>query len=185
MVTTRYTPNQEAGTVTLAPGLDLWREVTVRGEDYKGYDIDVLVVADGGRLVAHEVKVTRRPDGPPVTGEALRTMTVAAFVRQSVRASSHLQAWGGLSGDAWEPNSTRVAFGLLDVEHRDRMREAGPVTETLEWVARIYSAALATGDKPTKAVEEAFEVPRYTAGRWVASARKRGFLGPAEPGKAG
>lgn len=176
MVTTQYVPNQDAGMISIAPGLDLWREVNVHAMDYKGYDIDVCVIADGHKLVAQEVRVTRRPDGPPVTSEALRTVAVAAFVRHSIQASSD---------PAWKPSSTRVAFGLMDVAHRDRMREAGPTTETLEWVARVYSCALAAGDKPAKAVQDAFEVPRYTAGRWVASARKRGFLGPAEPGKAG
>lgn len=185
MVWMRYVPNEEAGTVTVAPGLELWREVRACGEDYKGFDVEVLVAAGEGRLVASEVKVSRRPGGPPVTGDALRQIAVAAFVRQSVRASAHLLPYGGLSGDEWQPDSTRVAFGLLDIEHRNRLREAGPVTETLEWVARVYSVALATGDKPTKAVEEVFEVPRYTASRWVSSARDRGFLGPAEPGKAG
>jgi hypothetical protein len=184
MVMTRYVPNQQAGTVTVAPGMKLFREVTVHGEDYKGYDVELLVVLEGGRLQASEVKVRRRPGGPPVTGEALRTMTVAAFVRHSVQASSNLHGPFGLSGDQWEPNATRVFWGMLDVQHRDRMREAGPVTETLEWVARVYSVALATGDKPTRAVEDVFGVPRYTASRWVAGARQRGFLGPAEPGKA-
>ena len=183
--TTRYVANQEAGTVTVAPGVEIWREVKVSGANYKGYDVDVVVVAEDGRLHASQVTVSRRPGGPAVTGEALRLVTVAAFVRPSVRASSRLYPWAGLSGDPWAPDSTRVAFGLLDSEHRDRMRDAGPVTETLEWVARIYGLALATGDKPTKAVEEVFMVPRYTASRWVASARERGFLGPAQPGKAG
>lgn len=182
VVQTTYVPNEGAGTVTVAPGVDIWREVTVHAQDYKGYDLVVVVVVEGGRLSASEVRVTRRPDGPPVTGEALRRLTVAAFVRHSVQANVHLAE---LSGHPWEPDSSRVAFGLLDPHHRDRMREAGPVTETLQWVARIYSLALATGDKPTRTVEVVFGVPRYTASRWVAAARDRGFLGPAQPGKAG
>lgn len=170
-----YEVPEGATTITLAPGLELFSELLVRGEDYKGYDVEVLVVFEEGRLLPQRVCVHRRPGGPAVTGEALRSVAVAAFVRRSL---------GDASFPSMIESGTRVAFGLLDVQDRDRMREAGPITETLQAVARVYAAALAVGDKPTKVVAEAFEVPGYTAGRWVAGARKRGFLGPAEPGKA-
>jgi hypothetical protein len=55
----------------------------------------------------------------------------------------------------------------------------------LRWVAHIYQFAVAVGAKPTKWIEESFGLSRPTAGRWIAAARERGFLGPAELGKAG
>ncbi|MCU1668042.1 MAG: hypothetical protein JWP40_969 [Blastococcus sp.] len=165
--------------MTVAPGLQLWSDVEVYAYDHKGYDVVVRVLADGTRMWANEVRVTQRDGGPPVTGEALRQVTVAAFVRLAVRA-------GAVIGkEPWAPESERLMYGHLDAKHRDLLREAGPVRETLEWVARAYRLAMAMGERPTKYVEEVFEVPRYTASRWIASARGQGLLGPAEPGKAG
>lgn len=171
-------PDRDQGRVALAPGLDIWRQVTVTARDYKGYNVVVRVRAGEGRLRATEVRVTQRDGGKEVTGEALRTITVAAFVRYSLSASAKLR-------DAAEEDVPTLVYGLLDVADRDRLRAAGPIPETLEWVARIYQLAFALGERPTKQVEEVFEVPRYTASRWVASARARGLLGPTEPGKAG
>ena len=48
----------------------------------------------------------------------------------------------------------------------------------LERVAEIYRAALAAGNPPTRAVEEAFDVPGRTGSRLVSRARKAGLLAP-------
>jgi hypothetical protein len=175
----RNVPNERAEKVELLPGLLLWREVTAYADDYKGFDVAVHVVLDDGRLTAYEVKVKQRPGGPAVTGEALRQVKVAAFVRNSIAANSTLPER--------EPGETYTvaAFGLLEPSDVARMREAGPVTETLEWVAKVYTVALATGDQPTKAVRNVFEIAQSTAGQWVKRARDKRLLGPAEPGKAG
>lgn len=53
--------------------------------------------------------------------------------------------------------------------------------ELYEEVARVY---LATEDgKPTAMIEKWFGVPRSTACRWIATARRRGLLEPTIPGK--
>jgi hypothetical protein len=69
----------------------------------------------------------------------------------------------------------------------DGLGAEGPTDRVLRWVAHVYKLALALENEPTKAVEVAFGVSRPTAGRWVAAARapERGYLGPAEIGKAG
>lgn len=171
--------NEAAGTVTVAPGLELWSDVEVRAVDHKGHDVTVRVLADGTRVWANEVRVTQRDGGPPVTGEAIRQIAVAAFVRLAVRAGARI------GKEPWAPGSERLMYGHLDAKHRNLLRDAGPVRETLEWVARAYRLAMAMGERPTKYVEEVFEVPRYTASRWIAAARAQDLLGPAEPGKAG
>ncbi|MEJ7665376.1 MAG: hypothetical protein WKG07_40565 [Hymenobacter sp.] len=86
--------------------LTLWREVTVQVEDYKGFDVDVQVVTDGSRVEAHAVSVRRRPGGPPVTSEALRSITVAAFVRRSLEASMP----GSQRGEPSTPPRTSSGF---------------------------------------------------------------------------
>lgn len=172
----RAVANRRAGRVEVDPGLKLWREVTVYGEDYRGFDVAVRVAFDGTRMTATEVKVEQRQGGPAVTGEALRSVTVDAFVRHSVRANFEL------------PDDRRFyhAYGLLSVEDAIHMGNAGPTDETLRWVARLYRLALATGEPPTTAIRQVFHIAPSTAGQWVARARAKGLLGPPEgPGKAG
>jgi hypothetical protein len=53
-------------------------------------------------------------------------------------------------------------------------------------VARVYREAWARGDPaPTVAVAEAFSIRKTTAAKWVVVARRRGYLGPAVPRRAG
>lgn len=54
--------------------------------------------------------------------------------------------------------------------------------DVLREVARVYSAALALGDYPVKAVENECGIPRTTARKRVEAARRRGFLPPTTPG---
>jgi hypothetical protein len=167
--------------VAVGPGLTMPATVTVTAEDVHGYDVEVVVaaetVAEHGRLVAREVRIRQRDGGPPVTGEAIRAVPVAALTHY---AATHL--WVA------EQKGGHVEEKLLRMndELAARLREAGPTTETLKWVAHLYRVGLLTGSPPTVGVEQTLNVPRSTAGRWVAMARRRGFLGAAEgPGKAG
>lgn len=161
----------------MAPGLVMPDVVTVYGEDVAGYDVEVEVVPSSGRLVAQDVRVRQREGGPAVTGEALRSVPVAALTKYAARhAMAHEYADG----------VTSVTVRLFTSEVVEHMRSAGPVSSTLEAVAHLYRVAVLMGEPPTKAVEEKLGLPRSTAGRWVALARKEGHLGESEgAGRAG
>jgi len=74
-----------------------------------------------------------------------------------------------------EDDQERLAFGLIPLEQVAQCQAAGPVPETLEWVALLYRAAFATGDAPTKKIRDVFDISQSTAGAWVAKARKEGL----------
>ena len=57
--------------------------------------------------------------------------------------------------------------------------------EDLREVAEVYGQALAEKGNPTQAVADHFFIARSTAGNRVMKARKRGFLKPTTPGRAG
>ena len=66
-----------------------------------------------------------------------------------------------------------------------RARANGTTPTELERVAEIYRAALADGDPPTRAVQDAFNVSKRTASRLVSRARDAGHLGAAVRRRAG
>lgn len=149
-------------------------------EDFEGFDVAVTVVPSDGRLVARSVEVRQRDGGPPVTGEVIRRVPVASLVRQA-------GGWVNFV-EKFHPNGRPAVMKrrMIDKEGVDRLRQAGPTDEALDWVAYVYRVALVLGNPPTGSVENVFELARSTAGRWVALARERGFLGKAEgAGKAG
>ncbi|MDQ3326023.1 MAG: hypothetical protein M3529_09975 [Actinomycetota bacterium] len=150
--------------------------VTVRGWSH---DVDLRIGLDSGRLIAHELQVSRKDGGERVTSEVLRSVPVAKLVRAAAACVQHVRArhdGGGMTvGPAW-PSEDELVY----VE-RHRMDD-----DTLRIVARIYRVAYLLGDPPTRKVEKLLDVPRSTAGRWVAAARERGYLSEAPgPGKAG
>ncbi len=176
----KTTANASGEYVRVAPGLAMPAAVTVQAEDVRGYDVDVVV--SDGRLVAREVRVRQRDDGPPVTGEAIRGVPLAGLVRQAAQHALEYEQSG--EGDAVLTRLSPVTW--ITPETAERLREAGPTTESLHTVATLYRIALLTGQPPTTAVEKSLGLPRSTTGRWVALARERGFLDVAEgPGKAG
>ncbi len=178
----KTTANASGEYVRVAPGLAMPAAVTVQAEDVRGYDVDVDVVVSDGRLVAREVRVRQRDDGPPVTGEAIRGVPLAGLVRQAAQHALEYEQSG--EGDAVLTRLSPVTW--ITPETAERLREAGPTTESLRTVATLYRIALLTGQPPTTTVEKSLGLPRSTTGRWVALARERGFLDVAEgPGKAG
>jgi hypothetical protein len=178
--------------VEVVPGLLLPASVDVKVEDWRGVDLTAKVTFHTGRAAISELTMTQREGGPPVTGELMRLLSVKAFVKQALG-----HAWNELVAQSgWlvnqDPAVTAlrsehdVAWGLLNITDRDRMRETGPADETLQWVALVYRVALLLEEPPTKSVSGAFGIAQSTAGQWVAAARRKGFLGPSEgSGKAG
>lgn len=52
-------------------------------------------------------------------------------------------------------------------------------------VAETYNATIPHSHRPAHVIAEASEVPVGTAHRWIAEARRRGFLPPGKKGAAG
>ncbi len=131
-------------------------------------DIDLV----NGILQPISVKIVGR-DGHPVTGTTLRQVPVkgmAADLIQSVIAAREDTATG-----------TRVPVGRhspihLDDAQKARLRDQGPVEESLRAVANFYEFGRVTGYPPAKFVEDNLGLPRTTASKWVRRAREAGFL---------
>jgi hypothetical protein len=168
----RVTWTEMKGHTEVAPGVKIWTGATGVLENYKGYDVTAEVeLSEAGKMEVAKLSVAQRPGGPPVTGEALRTITVQSIIRDSVAAS--LQ-----TGKNWPAGQEISANGLLTTEEALRLKAAGPVAETLEWVGRVYRLSEIIGHPPTKAVEETFQISRSTAGAWIGRARAAGHIAP-------
>jgi hypothetical protein len=128
----------------------------------KGYGVELVAEIDeaAGRYVTRRLTVEAHGDAE-VTGEALRAIQVGNILRKE------LANYNGVPRE--EPAD------LLE------LGEAGPTTETLKAVARVYRTGMLLGDAPTQRVATAFGVPRSTAGRWVTRSRDRGFLTVTDP----
>jgi len=177
------------GKVTIAKGFQLWREVVTELWDYHGMDITATVTWSDelGHLVVSRLDVRQPEGGEPITAESLRKITVLALARQSISASVDAGLTPSTAGGTYNLIHGWVGppSGLIYADQAEECRAAGPVPETLEYVALLYRAALAIGDPPTKTVRVMFGISQSTAGAWVAAARKQGHLGESEgPGKA-
>lgn len=129
------------------------------------YEVEMTAVLEDGRMILQSVTCSARK-GERVTGENLRRIPVGAILRLGV-----LSAVKSLS----------ALVGRDPVV----LAKRGPTDETLKVVAAVYRIAYLVGLPPTRAVANQLEVARSTAGRWVQAARRKGFLGPAEPRKSG
>jgi len=167
----------DAAQVALGDDLFMYADtrVAVRGWTH---DVDVRVGVVEGRLAATHVEARQRDDGPPVTGEVLREVPVARLVnyaKHTVKVRRPHEGGGYESGPAWP-----------SVEEGEYVARHGLDDETMRIVARAYRVAYLIGQPPTKTVERLFDLPRSTAGRWVAAAREHGYLSASRgPGKAG
>jgi len=171
----RVEVREQEPAVDLGGGLVMPPLVTVVDDDLEGWEVEVDVVPQGGRLAVQEVRVRQRTGGPAVTTQALRSVPVAHLARRA-RAAALTRVTASQS-TSWnvhgpEPGSWRT--------------HNGPTDAVLTELAEVYRRALSVGAPPKRAVIEALGVPTSTAGRWIALARDRGVLGPSEGrGRAG
>lgn len=165
------------GTVTRPPvplgsGFAMGYSPSVRVDDPT---VDVVVELDldveEGRLVVTELRAERRPDGPPVTVDVLKSLPLVSLVTRSAEA-------GLMSGlvkvRSTGPGSTRI------VPARPEDLEKLP---DVERAAVVYRAAFLFGLPPTAAVAEALGVSRDVAAKRVQAARQAGLLEPTTKGR--
>lgn len=169
----------DARLVPLGPALRVPTPLIVTLID--GYQVVARVEPEvlAGRLLITDLQVTRLPGGTPVTVDGIRNLPLAAMVHAAgvyVRDEP---------GDGPEDDPALLNSEHLTPENVARMTKAGPTPETLYAVAFVYRRAVATSEPPTRAIEEAFQLSRSKAGRWIALARDAGYLGKSEgAGKA-
>lgn len=146
--------------------------------------VSVEVLPTGPRAFAVELEQLRdergRPDGPYVTGVALRALALdgliaraterAVAVADAVEVTAH-----GRSGALRTPTSGERASFVRAA----RARRPADDDERHALVRDTYREAMVLGIDPTRAVAEALGVARSTAGRYVSQARQHGYLRPA------
>ncbi len=159
---------------------------TLEDDEAAAGNLEVDVVVEDGRPIAERVIVQRRPGGPSVTAESLRTIPLGRYLR----ASAVIAAMKGEQKDdgsiTLEPvEATSDADTLVDADRRaaGRGRRRTVTADHLAEVARVYEAELGRAREggqagPTAAVARHWTVARPTASRWVRLARERGFLAP-------
>jgi hypothetical protein len=138
---------------------------TARGHD-PDYDLELEVELERGRYVVRSMTCRARKGGA-VSSEGVTHIPVRNILRLVVGKQLSIPLLS--PGRAANPS----------------LAEQGPTDQALKRAAAVYRMAHLMGLPPTETVAQDLELPRSTAGRWVSMARQRGFLGPAEPRKAG
>lgn len=125
-----------------------------------------------------------------ITAEAYRKLPLGRLVHDGVllasRPADEIPKRHVLWGSRAEAEAERAAVAETHRRRKRSPRERKPISdEKLQDVARIYREEL-SGGAPTKAVAKRLHYSRASAGRLVALARERGFLGdPLGPRRAG
>jgi hypothetical protein len=159
-------------------------------EPYTGHELAVLVRFDERlrRYTCDELCLARGEGGPPITTESLRQVPIGVLIDSSIRISllvDFRDAPGDMPDTALRdlPNPDgREPWGRVPPQG---LAKEGPTDRSLQWVAHLYRLSVALGEQPTATVQELMGLSRATAGRWVGTARERGYLGAAALGKAG
>lgn len=123
-----------------------------------------------------------------LTGEFLRSLPIASIVNEAAACNTYTvfkTSWGEIIGvyysDAFENTSFGGEFETLRSEVGKRPRELNQAF--FARVSSIYRDAIARGYPPARAVQELLgPTSPQNARRWIARARREGYLGHA-PGR--
>ena len=132
--------------------------------DKDPYDLDIRIVWDDDeqRLVADDVRISRRPDGVPVRVAELAQVKIGELLATSLTAEVlDSRGWSGVVED--HPDADPAAVDAL-----------------------IYGLAHALAShNPTQTVALARNLQPGSAIKRVMRARELGYLGPAQKGRSG
>lgn len=161
-----------AAPVTFAPNLAVIDSYTVHVEDNgKKFAVDIVM---GYSLEAHQIVMTdclfhasmyeRYGHGLKVSElHKIPLESIIKIVQPDLYGYDDEHFYGPLP--EWNRILESVPF--------DKLREYGPVTDTLLWVSRVYSVARINKRPPAKEVSELFSIPLRTASHWVKLMRER------------
>lgn len=171
------------------PGLQLpsWVLFRVDLPEYPDLELHVRVTYDKEERVYEPQEIwIKTPSNAP---EILRSIPLRYIAQEAmycfvttVSASPELiDRWRQYPpGDIYAVYRHPTRYGL-----NPKLVGSGPTDENLQTIARTYRFCRLVGTPPTKAIQEIFNLPRSTATRWVAAARKKGFLAADEVGRGG
>lgn len=140
------------------PGFSMPVSLRIRVSDWNGYDLDIEVELEDRRYRCKTLTMRHCGEETDLPGGELPDVPVSAMISRGVRT---------YAADAWVMKSGSIE---------------GPTEENLQVVARLYTLATALGDPPRKAVESQFDIPTWTAARWIARARDAGYLTESSSG---
>jgi len=172
----RLLPGGDPASVDIAKDLSLLFGPFAQ-ERVTGPAVRLRIVLHDGRPEVDEVAVVRRPEDPEITSTLLAEIRLAEIVNYCVERLGWLAYLPRFihpsATDEERSDAAQAAAGQSAIASRRRRM----VTDALlRDVALIY-ASDATG-APTKAVSDQLFTSHRNATRWVALARKRGFLAP-------
>lgn len=149
---------------------------------------------EGGRATCSGLSIdVREGSDLSLTTSILRKLKLDTLVREARQARA-TPAFG--SGDQLPGGTTDMSFEEdTDPDRRSMASRVDPTAsatrsrrpmtdELLRHVASVYARAFLSGEPPRRAVAATFGVSSATASRWIASARRRGFLESTTAGRA-
>lgn len=161
------------------PGHEIWEafdgRVLVRFGPfdvwYMGFHYVVQPAMEDGRLVCDSLTVDRfdndgEKSGNPVGTDALRRAEVANWLHHAVE--SYVS----------EPDPAKGP-GHWTGRHRwppDDFAANGPTDEALEHLSQQYAWLMVQGRRPSGVFLDKYGIPRPTATKWLAAARRKGIL---------
>jgi len=117
------------------------------------------------------------------TGELLRDVPLAR-IETAVNADPGIRKWVEQSAD-----EETIERAKRDARRRPKLKRPATRRELddafYERVADAYRGAAAHGLRPTKTLSEESDTPPGTVNRWIAEARRRGYLPATSPGRTG
>jgi len=121
-----------------------------------------------------------------VSPENLHRFPLGRYLEEATLMASRPEDEIPRKAKGWSsPEQARAARVAVAEQHHKRLTSPRRLTdEFLADVAQVYRQHVSTG-KPSKAVAEHFKYTAPSARRVVREARRRGFLGPARPGRGG
>jgi hypothetical protein len=159
-------------------------------------EVHVRVVAGtGGRLGLAELRIIGEPTSDVLRAIPVGRIEAAANAQLTVvddtvspapahRRRRPSRGRPGDSLDGWE-SPTAPALGAPDEPQRRSGRPRGRPDRFYADIADAYRQLAQTSRRPAGDLAARHEVPLTTAHRWIKEARRRGFLAPGRPGKAG
>lgn len=142
-------------------------EIPLYGHDFR-YQVRIDRSAGTPRLV--ELRMVCADDGGDIDPAAVRQVPVRRLAKAAAQFVSMTEHGVTDVGDLYDPTGS----ARPDIEPGKRRRNLGP--EHFRQVAALLEGAREIGVPPREHVAKYFGVAKPTLDRWIAEAKRRGFL---------